>query len=104
MKTRESLTFIAIVAGLSLCWLMIERAAAQNRTAAQDAAQQSDQQYRQLLDEQASMLKRSATLLTEQEAFFKKQEKAFERYERILDTWDKQQRQYQKYLDSLDKK
>jgi hypothetical protein len=68
------------------------------------AATTSDQDYQRLLNEQASILKRSASLLAQQEDFFKKQEAAFRRYERILDTWERQQQQYQRYLDSLPKK
>ena len=69
----------------------------------QDApnAVQSEQQYKRMLDDQAMILKRSASLLSQQEDFIRKQEEAFKRYEKVLATWEKQQKQYQKYLDSL---
>jgi hypothetical protein len=47
--------------------------------------------------------KRAEELLVTQEQFMKKQLEAFGRFQKILDTWETQQKQYQKYLDSLPK-
>ena len=79
---------------------------------------QTDQQYQQLLDgqadrarraefmmkEQEGQLARAEALMKAQEALFDRQLKAFARFEKILDTWETQQEQYQKYLDTLPKK
>jgi lysyl-tRNA synthetase class I len=56
-----------------------------------------------LLFEQEEMHKRAEVMLTTQESFMKKQADAFVRFEKIISTWEIQQRQYQKYLDSLPK-
>jgi hypothetical protein len=49
------------------------------------------------------MHKRADALLTTQEQLLKRQQDDFARFEKILDTWEIQQKQYQKYLDSLPK-
>jgi hypothetical protein len=49
------------------------------------------------------MHKRADGLLGVQEQLLKRQQDDFIRFEKILDTWEAQQKQYQKYLDSLPK-
>ena len=47
------------------------------------------------------MQKRADALLTGQAELLKRQQDDFARFEKILDAWELQQKQYQKYLDSL---
>lgn len=77
----------------------------------------SDAQYQHALAEQAERSKHSAELLKSQDALHQRaevligkqeqmmtrQEADFARFEKILDTWEQQQKQYQRYLDSLTK-
>ncbi len=53
---------------------------------------------RQLADEAH---RQNAKLLERADALMTRQEHNIQRYEAILATWEKQQAQYQKYLDSL---
>ena len=55
------------------------------------------------LDAYDKQAKRAEDLIAAQEQFMKRQLEAFARFEKILDTWESQQKQYQKYLDSLPK-
>jgi hypothetical protein len=55
------------------------------------------------LDAYDQQNKRGEALLVTQEQLMKRQLDAFARFEKILDTWESQQKQYQKYLDSLAK-
>src|SRR5258705_11336410 len=94
------------------------RSSAQTKPEQPAPAKQADQQYQRLLDEQADRARRAEVMLKEQEAqhkrvetllakqedFLEKQLRAFKRFEKILDTWETQQQQYQKYLDTLPKK
>jgi HSP90 family molecular chaperone len=82
------------------------------QTDAQRAAEQQERvdhynqlvrDQQQLLREQEDRAKRVESLLERQEQLMTKQEAAFTRFEKILDTWEQQQKQYQKYLDSLKK-
>ena len=57
-----------------------------------------------LLRAQQEMHKRAEALLESQAQFVKREQDDIARFERILETWEHQQKQYQKYLDSLDKK
>jgi len=41
--------------------------------------------------------------MTAQEQLIKRQQDDFARFEKVLETWESQQKQYQKYLDSLSK-
>jgi hypothetical protein len=47
---------------------------------------------------------KNIALLNRNESMMNRQERDVERFEKILDTWERQQMQYQKYLDSLQKK
>ena len=62
-------------------------------------AKRADEQLRA----QAEMLKRGDVLLSTQEQLLKRQQDDCARFEKILETWESQQKQYQKYLDSLAK-
>ena len=55
------------------------------------------------LDAYDKRTKRGEDLIATQEQFMRRQLEAFVRFEKILDTWESQQKQYQKYLDSLAK-
>ncbi len=112
-KYRNTALALGILA-LAVAWFILQ-AHGQNRP---EPAVQADQQYQKLLDEQADRAKRAEIILKEQEAqhkriealvaqqedFLKRQLEAFKRFEKILDTWEAQQRQYQRYLDTLPKK
>ena len=54
-----------------------------------------------LLHEEEEMHQRLVVLLGEQEQLVKRRQTDTDRYEKILATWERQQQQYQKYLDSL---
>jgi len=51
-----------------------------------------------------ALMDRMEVLLKRQEEMTKRQEQDADRFEKILDGWERQQAQYQKYLDSLGKK
>ena len=55
------------------------------------------------LDAYDKQMKRAEDLTATQEKFMTRHLEAFARFEKILDTWESQQKQYQKYLDSLTK-
>jgi hypothetical protein len=73
------------------------------RESQQDVFDQQAKRADKLMHEQEEMHQRAEGMLTTQESFMKKQVDAFVRFEKILDTWERQQQQYQKYLDSLPK-
>jgi hypothetical protein len=111
------------LAAILFCCFNLPRAGAQSasKESAPPPAQQTDAQrtaeqqeriehYNQLVHDQQQLVrdqedraKRVESLLVRQEQLMSKQEAAFTRFEKILDTWDQQQKQYQKYLDSLKK-
>jgi septal ring factor EnvC (AmiA/AmiB activator) len=72
----------------------------------QSVAEQQEriQRYNQLVQGQEDRARRVESLLIRQEQLMDKQEAAFARFEKILATWEQQQKQYQKYLDSLPKR
>jgi two-component sensor histidine kinase len=55
----------------------------------------------EMLRVQEDMQKRSEALIVAQEELIKKQQDDAARFGGILETWESQQKQYQKYLDSL---
>lgn len=66
---------------------------------------------KQVFEEQVYLQKRYMVMIKEQETLFVRQAAAFEvqlkqieQYGKILDTWEKQQKQYQQHLDTLTKK
>jgi hypothetical protein len=74
-------------------------------TALQSQTNYDDQlkQQKAQLDAYDAQSKRADALMTTQEQLMKRQQDDFARFEKILDTWELQQKQYQKYLDSLQK-
>ncbi len=64
---------------------------------ATDAMEASQKSIKKAQEKADAIFKRQNDLLTKQEA-------DTARFEKILDTWEKQQAQYQLYLDSLTKK
>ena len=71
----------------------------------------ADDAYQRIFDDQIARTKRYEGLLGRQEELMKRQEDLMKRQEEganrfltLLDKWDKQQQQYQKYLDSLGRK
>ncbi len=55
------------------------------------------------LQAQKESHERAVALLATQEELMKRQQVDLDRYEKILDTWERQQKEYQQYLDKLDK-
>jgi hypothetical protein len=123
-KTAVTIS-LAIVAAV---WFVLH-ANAQTAPEAASPTAQREQQYQRLLDDGADHSKQAEVLLKEQEAELKQQEavhkadrkrveamlgeqenllarqaKYVTRYEKILDTWESQQKEYQRYLDTLPKK
>ena|SRR3989442_15949518 len=68
-----------------------------------DAYDKQSKHAEEQLQAQADMQKRADALLVVQEQLLKRQQEDFARFEKILDTWEGQQKQYQRYLDSLTK-
>jgi hypothetical protein len=66
-----------------------------------DAALQ--QRSQEMFKAQEVAHQRAVAMLDRQEQMMKRQEDDLLRFEKILDTWELQQKQYQKYLDSLQK-
>lgn len=65
-----------------------------------------DEQVKRVDDQlrvQQAMHQRADALLTTQEQMITRQQDDLIRFEKILATWETQQKQYQKYLDSLPK-
>jgi len=89
---------------LTLITVVMLQVFAQTPSKTPTAGPPTDEDFHRLYAEQASILKRGAALLTQQEDFIKKQDLAFRHYEKILETWERQQQQYQRYLDSLSKR
>ena len=79
-----------------------ETSDAQYQRALAEQAEQS-KRYAESLRKQEETLKRAEALIATQEEFLKRQAADLDRYEKSLDTWEKQQKQSQKYLDSLTK-
>ena len=73
---------------------------------AQYAAQlkKSEQESNEAHKRNMDLFARTEAMLSLQETMMSRQEKYMERYDKILATWERQQAQYQKYLDSLPKK
>ena len=114
---RKTVVGLSLLALIPILWLVLG-ANAQIKSEPEAAAATTDQQYQRMLDEQDARFKRGDELLraqeeahkralilfTKQEGHIKRQEEYLNRYQNILETWERQQRQYQKYLDSLGKK
>jgi hypothetical protein len=66
-----------------------------------DAYDKHSKHVEEQLRAQADMQTRADALLAKQEEMLKRQQDDFVRFEKILETWESQQKQYQKYLDSL---
>ncbi len=79
-----------------------ETSDAQYQRALAEQAEQS-KHYAELLKSQDAIHQRAEALVAKQEQLMARQEADFARFEKILDTWEKQQKQYQRYLDSLTK-
>jgi hypothetical protein len=69
-----------------------------------EASKQQRDSYQKHLDEDADRGKRVDALLVKYEEMAAREDGTAKRYAKILDTWEKQQLQHQKYLDSLSKK
>jgi len=63
----------------------------------------AESKFLSLYDKQGALHARAEALATSQEKLMKRQAADIDRFENILDTWGKQQAQYQSYLDSLKK-
>src|SRR5262249_15202042 len=102
---------LVIAAILLVClasgYFLIFSAAAQGPS----VSKSPDEAYQQIFQDQIARTKRYEGLLSRQEEMMKRQEDLMKRQEdgatrflNLLEKWDKQQQQYQKYLDSLGKK
>jgi hypothetical protein len=107
LKPRRLLPGLIVVAVFAVLGCLLFSARAQVpgvRSPADDA-------YQRIFEDQIARTKRYEGLLARQEEMMKRQEDLMKRQEEgatrfltLLDKWDKQQQQYQKYLDSLGKK
>ena len=102
MKPRH-LILIALVGLTSIC-IVSSRAKGQPAQNAAPTTQTDDERYeRDVKRYEASMKvqeeadKRAAALMT-------REEELTGRYEKVLATWERQQQEYQRYLDTLPKK
>jgi hypothetical protein len=98
MKKSQTIVVASILALSVVASTLILSATAQTSA---PAAKPADDPYQKIFDEQVTRTKRYEALLAKQEELMKKQDSACTHYLAILDKWDKQQTQYQKYLDSL---
>ena|SRR5258708_30773646 len=114
MKTRHRTLGAIALGAVAISWLVIHAAAqtpaeTYNRSMQEYQKQQAAYQ-KQLVDyqkqqaEYAETMKGYAEALAKHEELMKRYEKDLERFEAILATHEKQQAQYQQYLDSLPKK
>ena len=80
-----------------------EQAARQEAVFAQQLAQYNEQTKKAeaLLKAQEDEQKKYRDMMAKQEVLLKQEEDSAARWAKILTTWEKQQEQYQKYLDSL---
>ncbi|HZZ26362.1 MAG TPA: hypothetical protein VFE46_00040 [Pirellulales bacterium] len=106
-KNRILAIFVAalLLSGLSF---LILSATAQIPTPTKSPA---DDAYQRIFEDQIARTKRYEGLLARQEELMKRQEELMKhqdegavRFISICEKWDKQQQQYQKYLDGLGKK
>jgi hypothetical protein len=100
---------VAFVGVVSFCLLAphVSRATSvqtNDAPAEEDPYKRALEVYNAQAKQAEEQAKRSEALLARGEVFLKQQEEAFKRYEKILDTWERQQQEYQKYLDTLPKK
>ena len=100
MNKFRTITIGLALITLSGAWFVFH-ANAQPKPDAPSPTTAAEQQYQRMLNEQADRFKRTEALLKAQEDFFERQLKAFTRFEKVLETWERQQQQYQKYLDTL---
>ena len=108
---------VYIIAGAAVVAAVFWFLSASHATAQVTTTNIADAQYQRAVDQQTERSKRYAELLAGQEAMHQhaevlvakqeqlmaRQEADSARFEKILDTWEKQQKQYQRYLDSLAK-
>jgi hypothetical protein len=106
MKTSRIVSVFAVAIGIVCGGFLILTATAQV-----PAVKPPEDAYQQIFQEQITRTKRYEGLLGRQEELMKRQEELMKRQETgatrflaILDRWEKQQAQYQKYLDGLGKK
>ena len=106
----RSITFVLLCAAAMSASAGQPESAAQAPTNAEIRQQYAANLAKAAKDQQesharnAKIMARAEALLTRQEEMVKRQEKDFARFEKILDTWEREQVQYQKYLDSLGRK
>jgi hypothetical protein len=107
MKNSRFLSGFIVAAILACGGFLILSAAAQSPM----PVKTPDDAYQQIFQDQIARTKRYEGLLARQEELMKRQEELMKRQEEgaklfisICEKWEKQQTQYQKYLDSLGKK
>ena len=107
MKTSRIVSVFAVAMGIACGGFLILTATAQ----VPPAVKPPEDAYQQIFQEQIARTKRYEGLLGRQEELMKRQEELMKRQDEgatrflvILERWEKQQAQYQKYLDGLGKK
>lgn len=82
-----------------------EQTARQEAVFAKQVAEYNEQTKKAeaLLKAQEEQHKKAAEMMAKQEILLKQQEDSMARWAKILTTWERQQEQYQTYLDSLKK-
>lgn len=95
---------VVIVAGIIGLFIYNLGAASQSSQHASTQVEQTDQiieKNMKLGDKYETQMDRSIKLLERQEQILTREEADFDRFEKILATWERQQAEYQKYLDGL---
>jgi hypothetical protein len=107
MKKLRLLAVCVVAGSLAVSGFLILTAAAQTTP----PKPQSDDPYQRIFEDQISRTKRYESLIAKQEELMKRQEdlmkrqeEAWTRFTGVVEKWEKQQAQYQKYLDGLGKK
>jgi hypothetical protein len=106
MKTSRIVSVFAMAIGIACGGFLLVTATAQ----VPPAVKPPEDAYQQIFQEQIARTKRYEGLLARQEEMMKRQEELLKRQEdgaarflAVLERWEKQQAQYQKYLDGLGK-
>jgi hypothetical protein len=101
-RTTVLLCFIAVALGCSKQEANVASSLQSARSAALfDKAEKAQDETHQ---RNMRIIERTEALLATQETMQKRQQDDFARMEHVLDTWEKQQAQYQRYLDTLPSK
>lgn len=108
---HKHLFLIAILTAIAFACLFTQHARGRatqepptNSPSADDDYERQMKDYEASVKRQAELQRRGELLLEKEEAFVAQQEKLAHKYEAVLATWERQQQEYQRYLDTLPKK